>query len=156
MCLHVVLCTRNHESLTRWVIAVRCAFITTIIPGFGSQNWQHETLVILLRSLCLYVISLISQGSFGIYQIDGLVQERRNSIANALELRLSCTNPSIWYYQAEHDDVMTWKHMWFPSYKATNAKRYFLVVVSLNIEWSVDLSVIWNAMMLMCHPSNAI
>ena len=26
------------------------------------------------------------------YQIAGLVQERRNSIANALELRLSCTN----------------------------------------------------------------
>ena len=26
---------------------------------------------------------------------DGLVQERRNSTANALELRLSCTNPSI-------------------------------------------------------------
>ena len=29
--------------------------------------------------------------------IVGLVQERRNSIANALELRLSCTNPSIYY-----------------------------------------------------------
>ena len=28
--------------------------------------------------------------------IDGLVQERRNSIANALELRLSCTNPTIY------------------------------------------------------------
>ena len=28
--------------------------------------------------------------------IDGLVQERRNSIANALKLRLSCINPSIW------------------------------------------------------------
>ena len=27
--------------------------------------------------------------------IDGLMQERRNSIANALELRLSCTKPSI-------------------------------------------------------------
>ena len=26
---------------------------------------------------------------------DELVQERHNSIANALELRLSCTNPSI-------------------------------------------------------------
>ena len=26
---------------------------------------------------------------------DALVKERRNSIANALELRLSCTNPSI-------------------------------------------------------------
>ena len=28
--------------------------------------------------------------------IDGLVQERHNAIANALELRLSCTNQSIW------------------------------------------------------------
>ena len=28
--------------------------------------------------------------SFSRYQIDGLVQERRNSTANALELRLSC------------------------------------------------------------------
>ena len=31
--------------------------------------------------------------------IDGLVQERRNSIANALELCLSCTKPSILYIQ---------------------------------------------------------
>ena len=29
-------------------------------------------------------------------KIDGLAQERHNSIANALELRLSCTNPSKW------------------------------------------------------------
>ena len=28
--------------------------------------------------------------------IDGLVQERRNSSALAMELRLSCTNPSTW------------------------------------------------------------
>ena len=34
----------------------------------------------------------------GVYwrYIDGLMQERRNSIANTLELRLSCTNP--WIY----------------------------------------------------------
>ena len=31
-------------------------------------------------------------------QVNGLLQERRNSIANALELRLSCTNPSSWCY----------------------------------------------------------
>ena len=30
------------------------------------------------------------------YNIDGLVYERRNSVAIAMELRLSCTNPSIW------------------------------------------------------------
>ena len=29
--------------------------------------------------------------------IDRLVQERRNSIVNTLELRLSCTNPSIYH-----------------------------------------------------------
>ena len=28
-----------------------------------------------------------------VLHVDGLVQERRNSIANTLELRLSCTNP---------------------------------------------------------------
>ena len=28
--------------------------------------------------------------------IDGLVQERCNSSGLAMELRLSCTNPSIW------------------------------------------------------------
>ena len=38
-----------------------------------------------------YCIKHVSEG-----HIDGLVQERRNSIANALELRLSCTNPWIW------------------------------------------------------------
>ena len=34
---------------------------------------------------------------WGFMHIDGLVQERRNSSALAMELRLSCTNPSIWH-----------------------------------------------------------
>ena len=34
------------------------------------------------------------------WHIDGLVQERRNSIANAPELRLSCTNPSIYMHHS--------------------------------------------------------
>ena len=38
----------------------------------------------------------------GIHYIDGLVQERRNSIANALELRLFCTKPST---RNRHDTV---------------------------------------------------
>ena len=37
--------------------------------------------------------------------MDGLVQERRNSIANILELHLSCTNPSIW--MSWHYDLLT-------------------------------------------------
>ena len=37
--------------------------------------------------------------TWGQYHIDGLAQERHKSIANALELRLSCTSPSIWNVQ---------------------------------------------------------
>ena len=32
--------------------------------------------------------------------IDGLVQERRNSSALAVEFNLSCTNPSTWFTDA--------------------------------------------------------
>ena len=38
-----------------------------------------------------------------IYYFDGLVQERRNSIANALELHISCTNLSI--YEMSSQDI---------------------------------------------------
>ena len=38
-------------------------------------------------------------------EIDGLVQERRNSIALAMELRLSCTNPSkCWSIPVDYKD----------------------------------------------------
>ena len=39
---------------------------------------------------------------FIIHQFDGLMQERRNSVVNALELRLSCTNPSSLYLHWIH------------------------------------------------------
>ena len=38
---------------------------------------------------CLYKLGVL-------LYVDGLMQERRNSIDNPLELRLSCTNPSIY------------------------------------------------------------
>ena len=41
----------------------------------------------------------LSHRQMGIYRqyINGLMQKRRNSIANALELHLLCIKPSIWY-----------------------------------------------------------
>ena len=41
-----------------------------------------------------------------INHVDGLVQERRNSIAYALGLRLSCSNPPMWmiYFQMTYCD----------------------------------------------------
>ena len=40
---------------------------------------------------------VLKRGAFDVMTdyINQLMQERRNSIANTLELRLSCTNPSI-------------------------------------------------------------
>ena len=42
--------------------------------------------------------------------MDGLMQERRNSIANALELRLSCTNPLI-YCQSSTESKQSIIHL---------------------------------------------
>ena len=39
--------------------------------------------------------ALYTQEVSNSHDTDELVQERRNSIANTLELHLSCTNPSI-------------------------------------------------------------
>ena len=52
---------------------------------------------------------LIEKSSCCNPHIDGLVQERRNSIANALELHLSCTKPSIFKL---HGTLM---HQWIGS-----------------------------------------
>ena len=41
--------------------------------------------------------------------IDGLMQERRNSIAKALELRLSCTNLSLWCAVAVPSDTIVYQ-----------------------------------------------
>ena len=63
-----------------------------------------------------WIITFI-QNSKSIGHIDGLVQERCNSTANALELRLSCTNPSIssWYCREIpflHPSTRAWGQMW--------------------------------------------
>ena len=41
------------------------------------------------------VTAILHQAIIDVEDIDRIVQERRNSIANALELRLSCTNPGF-------------------------------------------------------------
>ena len=43
--------------------------------------------------------------------IGGLVQERRDSIANALELRRSCINQPIWYLQHPNQTIVLFIRM---------------------------------------------
>ena len=49
------------------------------------------------------------------YHIDGLVLERRNSIASALELCLSCTNPSIWNFNMAVEALSISRFIWMCS-----------------------------------------
>ena len=46
----------------------------------------------------MYSLDKVLPHNISIKHIDGLAQERRNSIANTLELRFSCSNPSISCY----------------------------------------------------------
>ena len=57
---------------------------------------------------------------------DGVVKERRNSIANALELCLSCTNPLIWFSDiCRHSD----DHVRVPTFFKSTVARFTLLVI---------------------------
>ena len=55
--------------------------------GMGCHSWVQISPKFIIAIVVLCELS---------YHIGGLVQERSNSIANALALRLSCTEPSIY------------------------------------------------------------
>ena len=65
------------------------------------------------------------------YQIDGLMQERHNSIALAMELCLSCTNPSK--CGTNHTDILASNvvhyQVWFKSYRHIHVSCLKLVLV---------------------------
>ena len=80
--------------------------------------------------------------------MDGLLQERCNSSALALELCLSCTNPSLWWTASCLNSVnkrMSW---------LVNAFH----IIGLLWGESTDhrMWVIWEAMMLMWHYFNTL
>ena len=52
--------------------------------NWAGLLWQNKSILIITEN-------------YWLENINGLVQERCNSITNALELCLSCTNPSIYY-----------------------------------------------------------
>ena len=78
-------------------------YVSFFFPALASQ-WKRST-----------VVEVASRGNTP--QTYGLVQERRNYMANALELRLSCTNPTKWamWYQINNltdvwEDLSTTNH----------------------------------------------
>ena len=86
----LVLKCGNSKSLMikKWLL-------TDIWVGYVTSQGGGE-----ITNIDLYVFTCSYRDNWFIGYIDGLVQERRNSIANVLELRLSCTKPLIW--------IITW------------------------------------------------
>ena len=75
--------------------------IKNTFPGIGI-------LITKMRQVCdsnFFILGIPLQFR---HHVDGLVQGRRNSIANALELRLSCTNPSMVILRQLSGSVHTW------------------------------------------------
>ena len=73
--------------------------ISHSICGNQSSEWCHyrheiDGLVQERRNSIAKIDGLVQERRTSIAKIDGLMQERRNFIANALELHLFCTNPS--------------------------------------------------------------
>ena len=80
---------RNCTKRSRWIRFGLC--ISGLYSIFVNPACQRD---IMGREPCLFTLQcIIISGQ--LWYIDALVQERRNTSALAVELRLSCTNPSI-------------------------------------------------------------
>ena len=76
---------------------------TNILQGYFHWRWDnHVTASAPMKQPCKMWANKNPRRTD---DIDGLVQERRNSIANALELRHSCTNPSIYNHEKSAQKV---------------------------------------------------
>ena len=86
--------------------------IRSICPKHNCSNTKKNVLVqknLLWRYAVLTTI-LYLQWNFLDPHIIGLMQVRRNSTATALELRLSCTNPLMWWHLSiEIDPLCVYK-----------------------------------------------
>ena len=84
----------NYIWVSSNFIAYWCATYIRGLTVYGQASHKH---FIFILSYC----QDWCQKRITHHDIDGLVQERQNSIANTLELSLSCTNPSMcdarWY-----------------------------------------------------------
>ena len=104
--------TISQKGLSRNVIITRCSVshslfdyglmtdVTNFVNPKLDQGWPHWAIL----------VPKLDQHT------DGLVQERRNSSALAMELHLSCTNPLIhWYDKVCYLGVVLFQGRWYHS-----------------------------------------
>ena len=84
--------TNSHVDFQELVLLHHCCFISWVQQANNILgNIKYIIVYIILSPKQTYSPSVVFFNDF-----NGLVQERRNSIAYAMELHLSCTNPLIW------------------------------------------------------------
>ena len=122
---------------------------TLLIWRHGTYWWlSAKTAATPLLTPCGYCSLALSHRC-----IDGLVQERRNSIANALELRHSCTKPWICNH---HDDIgkvsecqeypSAMKPAPLPPREPVKAERPYRINVRENLKRCID----WGTYLPIC------
>ena len=89
---YVTMTSQYSPNLHQFVPSLLCALY--FIMKWTVQIIVHVTTTQLLNSE--HILAANAWLLIAWNNIDGLVQEKRKSIANALELRLSCTKPLIW------------------------------------------------------------
>ena len=101
-----------------------CEFNFFIFRTAVQFIWRKKAAVILWSSLLWlrfrwrrnkWRLVWVKEEYLTLTQFDGSVQVRRNSIVNALELRLSCTNLSIWYLSFRKEtEAASHSQQWWP------------------------------------------
>ena len=115
---------------------------------WGVQRYACHMSIMASQIDCLF------KSLFRLTHIDGLVQERRNFIALAMELHLSCTKPSIYSeYQTSPlaiYDVNALKIGGFPSQRASNVESIFKS--SHHVVWPYQCAG-WQGLLLLTMQS---
>ena len=137
-----------------------------IIGSLWEEPWQavgHAVELLVIRNATILIGCHCNAWLCSLY-FNRLMQERRNSIANALELRLSCTNPSIWYEGlcTQFHDTIKWKHFpcywpfvwgihWWPVNSPHKGQWHEALMFSLICAWTNGLVNNREASGLRCH-----
>ena len=86
---------------------------------------------------CLENNMFLCKGMLLNYHFNGLLQERCNSIANALELHLSCTNPLIY-------TALVQGELRFPTHGQVTHQHPYITLPDHWLCWRLDDRIIWD------------
>ena len=129
--LYVIMTALQLAKAKTTLMAKRKTTTTPLLMQWSYCNltlsYWHVNVILRHRNTCFNSCSYISMSLFFIYlrmkYIDGIMEERCSSIANALELHLYCTNPSIHFMIGVHQYV----------HVICNKQMYIMTVSQLNV-----------------------